>query len=111
MKVELDDYQTKVIERVEKLMGTDYERRGNYIPMDAFISIIEDLEYQIHVLEEKVEDTESYYQDNLLAPQLRTRDHRIAQLYARGRQAPQSAANLPHRRNRRRVLLYDGSRR
>lgn len=64
MKVKLDEYQTKVIERIEKLMTTDYEREGNYIPMDAFISIIEDLEYQIHVLEEKVEDTEHYYQDN-----------------------------------------------
>lgn len=64
MKVELNNYQKEVIERIEKLMGTDYERKGNYIPLDSFISIIEDLEYQVHSLEEKVEDTESYYQDN-----------------------------------------------
>ena len=64
MKVELNNYQKEVIERREKLMGTDYERKGNYIPLDSFISIIEDLEYQVHSLEEKVEDTESYYQDN-----------------------------------------------
>ena len=64
MKVQIDDYGKDVIERIEKLMGTDYEREGNYIPLDSFISIIEDMEYQIHVLEEKVEDTESYYHDN-----------------------------------------------
>ena len=64
MKIELDNYSKEVLERVEDIMGTDYERNGNYIQLEKLIAVIEDLEYEVHRLEEKVEDTEAYYHDN-----------------------------------------------
>lgn len=64
MKIELDNYSTEVLERVEDIMGTDYGRNGNYIQLEKLIAVIEDLEYQIHVLEEKIEDRERDIEDN-----------------------------------------------
>lgn len=64
MKIELDNYSKEVLERIEDRMGTDYGRNGNYIKIESLIAVIEDLEYEVHRLEEKVEDTEAHYQDN-----------------------------------------------
>lgn len=64
MRIELDDYSKEVVEKAEKITSTDYERKGNFLPLDSLISIIADLEIEIDALEEKVEYTEGYYQDN-----------------------------------------------
>lgn len=64
MKVEINDSDIQYLEKTEKLLGTDYERKGNYIELDSLICMIRDLLWEIDNLEEKVEYTESYYQDN-----------------------------------------------
>ena len=64
MKIELDNYSTEVLERVEDIMGTDYGRNGNYIQLEKLIAVIEDLEYEVHRLEEKIEDRERDIEDN-----------------------------------------------
>ena len=64
MKIELDNYSKEVLERVEDIMGTDYGRNGNYIQLEKLIAVIEDLEYEVHRLEEKIEDREKDIEDN-----------------------------------------------
>lgn len=64
MKIELDNYSTEVLERVEDIMGTDYGRNGNYIQLEKLIAVIEDLEYEVHRLEEKIKDRERDIEDN-----------------------------------------------
>ena len=64
MKIELDNYSREVLERVENELMTDYERNGNYIQLEKLIAVIEDLEYQVHRLEEKIEDRERDIEDN-----------------------------------------------
>ena len=64
MKIELDNYSKEVLERIEDRMGTDYGRNGNYIKIENLIAAIEDLEYEVHRLEEKIEDREQDIQEN-----------------------------------------------
>lgn len=65
MRIEItDEYFLKILERAEKITSTDYERKGNFIPLDSLLCMIRDLEEEIDYLEEKIEDTEDYYHDN-----------------------------------------------
>lgn len=64
MKIELDNYSKEVLERVENELCTDYGRNGNYIAIEKLIAVIEDLEYEVHRLEEKAEDREQDIEDN-----------------------------------------------
>ena len=64
MKIELDNYSKEVLERVENELCTDYGRNGNYIAIEKLIAVIEDLEYEVHRLEEKAEDRERDIEDN-----------------------------------------------
>lgn len=64
MKIELDNYSKEVLERVENELCTDYGRNGNYIAIEKLITVIEDLEYQVHTLEEKAKDREKDIEDN-----------------------------------------------
>lgn len=64
MKIELDDNSVETIKKAEKVMGTDYERKGNYIDLEGLVCIIRDLLWELDNLEEKVEDTQKYYEDN-----------------------------------------------
>lgn len=51
-------------EKIEKITGTDYDFKGNFLPSESITSIIEDLICEIHVLEEKYEDLEKDLEDN-----------------------------------------------
>lgn len=64
MRIELTNDSVETIKKAEKVMGTDYERKGNYIDIEGLVCIIRDLLWEIDNLEEKVEDTEAYYHDN-----------------------------------------------
>ena len=64
MKIEINDDYLEYLEKAEKLLGTDYERKGNYISLEDLLLMIRDLEDEISLLEEKIEDTEAYYHDN-----------------------------------------------
>ena len=64
MRVEIDNDYLEYLERTENKLGTDYERKGNYIELNSLLCMIRDLLWEIDNLEEKLEDTESYYRDN-----------------------------------------------
>lgn len=61
MYLEIDeDLKTKI----EKITGIDYDFKGNYLPSESIISIIEDLISEIDKLEEKYSDLEQDLEDN-----------------------------------------------
>lgn len=62
MYLELSD---RLIEQIEKTFGKDrYDIKGNFIPGDAMIDLVEDLFCENTGLEEKYEDLESDMRDN-----------------------------------------------
>lgn len=63
MKIKLEKEDVKILEKAEKIVGYG-DREGEYTTLDNLLSVIDSLLYEVHRLEEKVEDTESYYQDN-----------------------------------------------
>ena len=71
---ELDEEDKKILEKVQKITVTDYEEKGEYIPVENFICIIEDLLMEIDSLQEKyddlVEDMEQNYRPISLREQV-----------------------------------------
>lgn len=63
MKIKLEKEDVKILEKAEKIVGYG-DREGEYTTLNDLINTIDNLLYEVHRLEEKVEDTESYYQDN-----------------------------------------------
>lgn len=53
-----------LIDKIEEITCTDYERKGNYIPAENIENIIKDLLYEIDRLNEKIEDMENDIRDN-----------------------------------------------
>lgn len=64
MKLEINDSDIQYLEKTEKLLGTDYERKGNYIELDSLICMIRDLLWEVDNLEEKITDLERDIEDN-----------------------------------------------
>ena len=60
----LDEYEQKLIKKVQERTITDYEVLGEFIPVDSFISMLEDLLAEVDRLEEEKEDIERDMQDN-----------------------------------------------
>lgn len=54
----------KIIDKIEEIICTDYERKGDYIPAENIDSMIYDLLYEIDRLNEKIEDMENDIRDN-----------------------------------------------
>ena len=61
MKYEISDTLYK---KIQDITGTDYDRIGKDIPVESIESIIEDLIYEIHNRDEKIEDIKNDIQDN-----------------------------------------------
>lgn len=61
MYLELDK---KIIDKIEEITCTDYERKGDYIPVENIENMIKDLLYEIDRLNEKIEDMENDIRDN-----------------------------------------------
>lgn len=61
MYLELDK---KIIDKIEEIICTDYERKGDYIPAENIDSMIYDLLCEIDRLNEKIEDMENDIRDN-----------------------------------------------
>lgn len=63
-KLDGNDYTT--IKKVEELTCTDYDRLGNFMPVESLMSCIDDLLTEIEKLQEKVKekenDIENYYE-------------------------------------------------
>lgn len=60
----LDEYEQKLIKKVQERTITDYEVLGEFVPVDSFISMLEDLLAEVDRLEEEKEDIERDMQDN-----------------------------------------------
>jgi hypothetical protein len=60
----LDEYEQKLIKKVQERTITDYEVKGEFVPVDSFISMLEDLLAEVDRLEEEKEDLERDMQDN-----------------------------------------------
>ena len=58
MYCKLDEKELEMIEKVRKITCTDYGLVGDFMPVDSFISAIDELLYEINYLEEKIEDLE-----------------------------------------------------
>lgn len=56
MYQKLDEKEIELIEEIENRTGIDYELLGEFLPIDSFICIVEDLMAEIGILEEKIED-------------------------------------------------------
>lgn len=61
MYLKIDD---DLKEKIETITGTDYDFKGNFLPSESIISIIEDLIYEIHRLEEEKKDREQDIENN-----------------------------------------------
>lgn len=64
MYYRLDNKEFELLKRAEKLTITDYEIVGDLIPVESFISAIEDLMIEIDRLEEEVEDLKEDMEQN-----------------------------------------------
>lgn len=53
-----------LIDKIEEITCTDYERKGDYIPAENIESMIKDLLCEIDRLNEKIEDMENDIRDN-----------------------------------------------
>jgi uncharacterized protein with HEPN domain len=60
----LDKREINLIKKVQNITYTDYELKGNVIPVDSFILIIEDLMSEIEMLEEKYKQLERELEEN-----------------------------------------------
>lgn len=60
----LDEYEQKLIKKVQERTITDYEVKGEFVPVDSFISMLEDLLAEVDRLEEEKEDIERDKEDN-----------------------------------------------
>ena len=56
MYIKLDEKEKKFIEQVSDRTITNYEIEGDFIPVDALMSCIEDLLSEVDYLEERLED-------------------------------------------------------
>ena len=64
MYYKLDNDELERINRVSKMTLTDYELKGNFIPVESMMSAIEDLLIEIDRLEEEKKDREQDIEDN-----------------------------------------------
>jgi hypothetical protein len=61
MYLELSD---NLLEKISKISGMDYELKGNFMPSDKVVSLIEDLLCEIESKQEKIDDLEQNIEDN-----------------------------------------------
>lgn len=61
-KLDANDFVT--IKKAEKLTCTDYDRIGNFIPAENFISMVDDLLTEIEKIQEKVKVLENDIENN-----------------------------------------------
>ncbi len=63
----LTESELKILEQVSKKTGTDYEINNSLLPLNNFMSVIEDLLCEIGTLEEKIEYLEKDIEDNYIS--------------------------------------------
>lgn len=64
MYYKLENDELEKINRASKMTGSDYEIKGNFIPIESMMAAIEDLLIEIDRLEEERKDREQEIEDN-----------------------------------------------
>lgn len=64
MFYKLENDELEKINRVSKISFTDYELKGNFIPVESMMAAIEDLLIEIDRLEKEKKDREQEIEDN-----------------------------------------------
>ena len=64
MKYELNDRELEYINQLKEITLTDYEVKGNQIPIENFVPMVEDLLTEYHNLEEKYNDLKQEMYNN-----------------------------------------------
>lgn len=60
----MDEKDVELIGKVIEIVSTDYEIHGEFIPVKSFLSIIEDLYFEVEHLKEELEDLKQDVEDN-----------------------------------------------
>lgn len=60
----LNEQEIQIIKKAEEKTSTDYEIKGEYMPVESYLIIIEDLLNEIDCLEEKYNDLQQDLEDN-----------------------------------------------
>lgn len=60
----LDKEELEIIKNISKLTMTDYEITGDFIPVDSWKDLAEDLLYEFDKLQEEFEDYKEFVKDN-----------------------------------------------
>lgn len=64
MYYKLDNDELEKINNASKITGSDYELKGNFVPVESMITIIKDLLIEIDNSEEKIKDMERDIENN-----------------------------------------------
>ena len=60
----LDKEELEIIKNISKLTMTDYEIIGDFIPVDSWKNLAEDLLYEFDKLQEEFDDYKEFVKDN-----------------------------------------------
>ena len=60
----LDKEELEIIKNISKLTMTNYEIIGDFIPVDSWKNLAEDLLYEFDKLQEEFEDYKEFVKDN-----------------------------------------------
>ena len=62
----LDKEELEMIKNISKLTMTNYEITGDFIPVDSWKSLAEDLLYELDKLQEEFDDYKEFVKDNYI---------------------------------------------
>ena len=64
MYYKLNEYEEELIENLSNETGVDYELIGDMFPMESFIPLLKDLQFELERYKEKYEDLKQNLEDN-----------------------------------------------
>lgn len=64
MYIEVSDKEMERFKEISDITVTDYEFKGNFVPVVSLLAMIDDLLLELHEKEEQIEDIKQDIQDN-----------------------------------------------
>lgn len=64
MYYELSDVEYEMLKKVSSITNTDYELKGNFIPIDSLVNALDDMLVEYNQKLEEIEDMERDIEDN-----------------------------------------------
>lgn len=64
MYIEVSDKEVERFKEISDITVTDYEFKGNFVPVVSLLTMIDDLLIELHEKEEQIEDLEQNIKDN-----------------------------------------------